>query len=164
MNNQLQIWLEERIDDLASNDLNYDDHVDQFIKKNEWVDIYDDCIKLLVDAIEYVSLKGIKDVVVFLNIPLIQSNRIIANDYDSLKLDIPNFVSDSRFPPPSLYIYKRDDLDFREGDREVYIRPIQVDKRLDEYDCTALYKCEREALDIEGDYPFYRNIQIKCYL
>ena len=42
--------------------------------------------------------------------------------------------------------------------------PIAVDKRLEKYDCVSVYKCERDVQDIPGDYPFYRDIQIKCYL
>ena len=164
MNDLLKRWLDERIADIDSMNCDYNDHVDQFIHKNEWENVYDDCISIFVDSVDYLIQNNIVNVVVFLNIALVQRNKFLV-DYDlDLSHDIPNFVFDSGNTPPSLYVYRPTPQAHREGGSEYYVRPIAVDKRLEKYDCVSVYKCERDVQDIPGDYPFYRDIQIKCYL
>jgi hypothetical protein len=164
MNSFLRQWVDERICDLDKYGFDYDNHVDQFVGQREWGNIYSDCIDLLIEATDYIIEKKITNVVVFLNIALIQRN-ICFIDYDfDLTGDIQNFIFDSGNTPPSLYVYRPKHQEFKDGNCEYYVRPLEVDSRLKKYDCTKVYRCERDVQDISADYPFYRDIQIKCYL
>ncbi|WP_419785541.1 hypothetical protein [Pseudodesulfovibrio sp.] len=164
MNDLLKKRIDDRLCALDQSDCNYNDHVNQFIKKDEWNNIYDDCIKLVVCTNKYILEKGVTDVVVFLSIALVQRHNFWVDYGFDLAIDIPNFVFDSGNTPPSLYIYRDRPQLFRNDNSEYYVRPLPVDKRLKKYDCVALYKCERDISDIKSDLPFYRDIEIKCYL
>jgi len=164
MNSLLKQWVDERICNLDKYNFDYDNHVDQFVGKYEWDNIYNNCIELFIEVVQYILEKKVTNIVVFLNIALVKKNNFFV-DYDfDLTGDIQDFVFDSGNAPPSLYVYRPKRNDLKDGSCEYYVRPLEVDSRLRKYNCTKIYRCERDIQDIPADYPFYRDIQIKCYL